>query len=83
MDPIETAEFVIAVQVAIMAVTMIVQAGKNDRAACAATGGGAKGGVHHHAVGRDLDIASWDNYPLGFLDRDGDDESGSRSSSRV
>ncbi len=28
----------------------------------------------HHAVGRDLDIATWDNYPLGFLDRDSDNE---------
>jgi len=27
----------------------------------------------HYAVGEDLDIASWDNYPLGFLDRDGND----------
>lgn len=24
----------------------------------------------HHAVARDLDVAGWDNYPLGFLDRD-------------
>ena len=24
----------------------------------------------HHALSRDLDIATWDNYPLGFLDRD-------------
>jgi beta-galactosidase len=23
----------------------------------------------HHAVGRDLDIASWDSYPLGFLEQ--------------
>ena len=28
----------------------------------------------HHAVGRDLDIATWDNYPLGFLDRDSSNE---------
>ena len=27
----------------------------------------------HVAVTKDLDIASWDNYPLGFLDRDGGD----------
>lgn len=27
----------------------------------------------HFAVAEDLDVASWDNYPLGFLDRDGDD----------
>ncbi|MDY0746923.1 beta-galactosidase [Paucibacter sp. R3-3] len=26
------------------------------------------GDFEHHEVGRDLDIASWDNYPLGFLD---------------
>jgi len=25
----------------------------------------------HHAVSKDLDVASWDNYPLGFLTRDG------------
>jgi len=25
----------------------------------------------HHAVAKDLDVASWDNYPLGFLTRDG------------
>ncbi len=24
----------------------------------------------HHAVARDLDVSGWDNYPLGFLDRD-------------
>lgn len=24
----------------------------------------------HHAVSKDLDVASWDNYPLGFLTRD-------------
>ena len=23
----------------------------------------------HHAVGRDLDVAGWDSYPLGFLDQ--------------
>jgi beta-galactosidase len=23
----------------------------------------------HHAVGRDLDVASWDSYPLGFLEQ--------------
>ncbi|MBA5776025.1 beta-galactosidase [Stappia sp. F7233] len=28
----------------------------------------------HYAVGRDLDAASWDAYPLGFLERDTDDE---------
>lgn len=27
----------------------------------------------HYAVGSDLDVASWDNYPLGFLDRDSND----------
>jgi len=27
----------------------------------------------HFDVAKDLDIASWDNYPLGFLDRDGTD----------
>jgi len=27
----------------------------------------------HHAVSQDLDIASWDNYPLGFLTRDSSD----------
>jgi len=25
----------------------------------------------HHEVAKDLDVASWDNYPLGFLTRDG------------
>ncbi len=25
----------------------------------------------HHAVAKDLTVASWDNYPLGFLTRDG------------
>jgi len=25
----------------------------------------------HYTVAQDLDIAAWDNYPLGFLDRDG------------
>ena len=29
----------------------------------------------HHAVARDLDVAGWDNYPLGFLDRDAATES--------
>ena len=23
----------------------------------------------HHAVGRDLDVATWDSYPLGFLEQ--------------
>ncbi|NND90823.1 MAG: beta-galactosidase [Granulosicoccus sp.] len=27
----------------------------------------------HHELSRDLDIATWDNYPLGFLTRDSDD----------
>jgi len=27
----------------------------------------------HHAVSQDLDIATWDNYPLGFLTRDSSD----------
>jgi len=27
----------------------------------------------HYAVANDLDVASWDSYPLGFLDRDGSD----------
>jgi len=27
----------------------------------------------HHAVSRHLDVATWDNYPLGFLTRDGTD----------
>ncbi len=27
----------------------------------------------HHAVSADLDIATWDNYPLGFLTRDNSD----------
>ena len=26
------------------------------------------GEFEHHAMGRDLDVAAWDNYPLGFLD---------------
>ena len=25
----------------------------------------------HYKVAKDLDVATWDNYPLGFLDRDG------------
>ncbi len=29
----------------------------------------------HHAVSKDLDVASWDNYPLGFLTRDDYSES--------
>ena len=28
---------------------------------------------NHHDVAQDLDIASWDNYPLGFLSRDHED----------
>ena len=28
----------------------------------------------HYAVSHDLDIATWDSYPIGFLDRDTDDE---------
>jgi beta-galactosidase len=27
----------------------------------------------HHEVGRDLDVATWDSYPLGFLDQGWDD----------
>ncbi len=27
----------------------------------------------HHALSRHLDVATWDNYPLGFLTRDGED----------
>ncbi|WP_425228982.1 beta-galactosidase [Sphingomonas sp.] len=30
-------------------------------------------GFDHHAVGRDLDAAGWDSYPLGFLDGGWDD----------
>lgn len=30
-------------------------------------------GFDHHAVGRDLDVAAWDSYPLGFLDQGWDD----------
>ncbi|MEM0900842.1 MAG: beta-galactosidase [Pseudomonadota bacterium] len=29
---------------------------------------------NHYDVGADLDIATWDSYPIGFLDRDTDDE---------
>lgn len=29
---------------------------------------GLFGDFDHHAMGQDLDIAAWDNYPLGFLD---------------
>ena len=29
----------------------------------------------HYTTAADLDIASWDNYPLGFLDRDSSDKS--------
>ncbi|WP_457938360.1 beta-galactosidase [Mesorhizobium sp. 10J20-29] len=32
----------------------------------------------HYAVSRDLDIASWDSYPIGFLDRDTSDEENKR-----
>ncbi|GAB4354059.1 MAG: beta-galactosidase [Oricola sp.] len=32
----------------------------------------------HFAVSRDLDIASWDSYPIGFLDRDTEDEDNKR-----
>ncbi|MCK5746810.1 MAG: beta-galactosidase, partial [Oricola sp.] len=32
----------------------------------------------HYAVSRDLDIATWDSYPIGFLDRDTDDEENKR-----
>lgn len=32
----------------------------------------------HFAVSRDLDIATWDSYPIGFLDRDTDDEENKR-----
>ncbi|MDZ7824158.1 MAG: beta-galactosidase [Ahrensia sp.] len=28
----------------------------------------------HYAVSKDLDIATWDSYPIGFLDRDTSDE---------
>ncbi len=28
----------------------------------------------HHDVAKDLDVASWDSYPMGFLDRDTDDQ---------
>ncbi|NRG16618.1 beta-galactosidase [Rhizobiales bacterium] len=28
----------------------------------------------HYRLSQDLDAASWDSYPLGFLERDGDDE---------
>ena len=28
----------------------------------------------HYTTAADLDIATWDNYPLGFLDRDGESE---------
>jgi len=29
---------------------------------------GFSGDFDHHATGQDLDIAAWDNYPLGFID---------------
>lgn len=29
----------------------------------------------HYTTAADLDIATWDNYPLGFLDRDGESQS--------
>lgn len=32
----------------------------------------------HFAVSRDLDIATWDSYPIGFLDRDTEDEDNKR-----
>ncbi|WP_193178561.1 beta-galactosidase [Oricola nitratireducens] len=35
-------------------------------------------GFDHFAVSRDLDIASWDSYPIGFLDRDTSDEENKR-----
>ena len=35
---------------------------------------GAEAGFDHYAVSADLDIAAWDSYPIGFLDRGGADE---------
>jgi beta-galactosidase len=35
---------------------------------------GAFTAFDHYELGRDLDIASWDSYPLGFLERSGHDE---------
>ena len=50
--PRKTTELVVAVQVPVMAVAMIVQAGKHHAAACAATGCGGKGIPEESAVGR-------------------------------
>jgi beta-galactosidase len=35
---------------------------------------GASTDFDHHDVARDLDVASWDSYPLGFLDRSAADD---------
>ena len=49
--PREAAEFVEAVEVSVMSVAMIVQAGENDRAAGAAAGGGCEGVAEERTVG--------------------------------
>ena len=48
--PRKTAELVVAVQMPIMAVAMIVQAGEHHAAAGTATGGGGKGVAEERAV---------------------------------
>ncbi len=44
---------------------------------------GAFTAFDHFALGRDLDVASWDSYPLGFLERSHRDEAFKRRFMRV
>ncbi|ARN83715.1 beta-galactosidase [Methylocystis bryophila] len=44
---------------------------------------GAFTAFDHFAVGRDLDVAAWDSYPLGFLERSHRDEAFKRRFMRV
>ncbi len=39
---------------------------------------GRETGFDHHDVSADLDVASWDSYPLGFLERHGRDDAWKR-----
>ena len=44
---------------------------------------GASTAFDHFALGRDLDVAAWDSYPLGFLERSHRDEAFKRRYMRV
>jgi len=44
---------------------------------------GAFAAFDHFALGRDLDVAAWDSYPLGFLERSNRDEAFKRRHMRV